>query len=323
MPRFLVCGEALLDVFQQADTPAGMMLEARIGGSPLNVAIGLARLGERVAFLGGISTDPPGERLMRALRAEGVDAGWVQRMAAPSTLALVGEDTQGRPAYAFHGAGAADRGLDAARLPATLPQDVELLQLGSYALVVEPTASALRTLVEREWRQRLVAYDPNVRLNVEPDLQRWREALDWMLPRCALLKISTEDLALLYPQAEDAAALARHWLARGPQLVVITDGAAGASAWCANGLQLSRPARPVSQLVDSVGAGDSFQAALLTALAAAPGRLDRAALQALSAEHLAAALDFAAQAAALCCERRGADLPGMRDLPASAQLRGA
>ena len=158
----------------------------------------------------------------------------------------------------------------------------------------------------------MVAYDPNIRLNVEPDIQRWRDTLLWMLPRTALLKVSDEGLGLLHPGLA-ADEPARQWLAAGVALVVVTRGGEGASAWTLR-RQVQTPSVPVA-VVDTVGAGDTFQAALLTALAER-GHLTRDALPLLSADELAAVMAFATQAAAITCSRRGADLPRRQELPA-------
>lgn len=306
---FIVCGEALMDVFATADTPTGTLLDARIGGSPLNVAIGLARLAQPVAFLGALSTGFLGDRLARALAEEGVGTGCLERVDAPTTLGLVGLDAQGVPSYAFYGQGCADRQLPLAALD-RLPADVRAVHFGSYAMVVEPVAATQRALVQRVQGRALVAYDPNIRLNVEPDLQRWRDALAWMLSRTQLLKISDEDLGLLFP-GDNPADLAARWLAAGVELVVLTRGGEGARAWtAAHGAEVS--GRRVD-VVDTVGAGDTFQAALLTWLAE-HDRLAPGALRTLDAESLRAALDFAAAAAAITCSRRGADLPRRGEL---------
>jgi fructokinase len=307
----VVSGEALFDVFAAGDTPTGLMLDARIGGSPFNVAMGLSRLGQAVAFFGGLSTGFLGDRLWRALGDEGIATTCVQRLAAPTTLSLVGVDAAGVPHYAFMGEGAADRVLPLAALH-SVPPAARAYHFGSYAMVVEPVAATQRALVEREQGRSVITYDPNVRLNVEPRLQCWRDALDWMLPRSAIVKVSDEDLELLYPGAQPAE-LARHWLAAGVALVVVTRGSRGAWGWTA-AAHVAAPPVPV-QVVDTVGAGDTFQAALLTALAER-GRLDRAALAQLQQAELAAVLAFAARAAALTCSRRGADLPRRAELPA-------
>jgi fructokinase len=306
---FLVCGEALMDVFAAGDSPAGLALDARVGGSPFNVAVGLARLGQPAALFTGLSQDFLGERLLRALVAEGVSTAAVQRIAAPTTLGLVGLDAQGVPSYAFYGEGAADRQLQVGALQ-SLPDGLSAIHIGSYATVVEPVATTLRRLVLREQRRTPVSYDPNVRLNVEPDLTRWRDTLQWMLPRTQLLKISDEDLGLLLPNTVPHE-FARAALAQGVALVVVTRGAEGALGWTA---QVQARAEPVPvQVVDTVGAGDTFQAALLTWLAE-HDRLAPAAMASLSAEELGEALQFAARAAAITCSRRGADLPRRDEL---------
>jgi fructokinase len=306
----VVSGEALMDVFAAGDTPTGLMLDARVGGSPLNVASGLARLAQPVAFFGALSSGFLGDRLLAALQAEGVALHCTQRIDAPTTLGLVGLDTRGVPSYAFYSNGAADRLLPLSAL-AQVPA-AQAFQFGSYAMVVEPVAGTQRALVEREWQRSVIAYDPNIRLNVEPHIQRWRDTLQWMLPRTTLLKLSDEDLGLLYPGA-DPAALAAQWLAAGVALVVVTRGGAGAWAWTASD-HITTPPVPV-QVVDTVGAGDTFQAALLAALAEL-GLLSRKGLRSLGSQPLARALQFAAQAAAITCSRRGADLPRRNELPA-------
>jgi fructokinase len=309
----MICGEALLDVFQGGETRTGMALDANVGGSPFNLAVGLARLGQPAAFFSAISTGFAGERLMRALVAEGVDTRAVARTQAPTTLSLIGLDAQGVPSYAFYGEGCADRLVQAADL-LRVPDALTLVNIGSYASVVEPVASTQRALVDRE-RARgaagaLIAYDPNIRLNVEPDLVRWRDQLDWMLPRTDLLKVSDEDLGLLLPGTaiDDFAARA---LGRGVRLVVVTRGAQGATGWNTLGRVAIDPV-PV-QVVDTVGAGDTFQAALICWLAE-HGALTRGALGALTLEPLGAALAFAARAAAITCSRRGADMPRRAEL---------
>ena len=238
----VVCGEALMDVFATGDTPTGLTLDARIGGSPLNVAIGLARLAQPVAFLGGLSTGFLGDRLLAALQAEGVATDCVARIDAPTTLGLVGLDAKGVASYAFYGHGCADRLLPLSALD-RVPARAKALQFGSYAMVVEPVAATQRALVERARGRLFVAYDPNVRLNVEPDVQRWRDTLAWMLPRTQLLKISDEDLGLLFP-GRAPTALAAEWLAAGVALVVLTRGGEGATAWHRRGRRLgARPGR--------------------------------------------------------------------------------
>ena len=308
---FIVCGEALFDVFSTGATPTGLGFDGRIGGSPFNVALGLARLGQTVGFCGGIGTGFAGDRLMQALADEGIAADAVARLDAPTTLSLIGLDARGVPSYAFYGHGAADRLLRPEHL-AAIPAAAKAFHFGSYAMVVQPVGATQRALVEREHKRCLISYDPNIRTNVEPDLAVWRDTLQWMLPRTHLLKVSDEDLALLYP-GRPLAQFAAEALAAGTPLVVITRGGEGAIGYNRQGSVQMPPVRV--DVIDTVGAGDTFQAALLT-WAAETGRLTPDAFRQIDLAALREALAFAAQAAALTCSRRGADLPRRAALPA-------
>jgi len=306
---FIVCGEALFDVFATGNTPTGLSFDGRIGGSPFNVALGLARLGQPVGFCGGIGTGFAGERLMQALADEGIAADAVARIDAPTTLSLVGVNAQGVPSYAFYGHGAADRLLRPEHL-AAIPAAARAFHFGSYAMVVQPVGATQRALVEREHGRSVISYDPNIRANVEPDLDQWRATLQWMLPRTHLLKVSDEDLALLYP-GKPIAQFAADALAAGTPLVVVTRGGEGAIGYTRRDTVEMPPVRVA--VVDTVGAGDTFQAALLTWLAET-GRLSPAAIATIDAAALHEALGFAARAAAITCGRRGADLPRRAEL---------
>lgn len=307
----VVAGEALMDVFDAGATLTGVLLDARIGGSPLNVATGLARLGQPVSFLGAVSSGFLGDRLMRALDDECIGTSTVERVHAPTTLGLVGLNAQGVADYAFYGERAADRQLSLASLAQVAALGpVQALHVGSYATVVEPIATTLRALITQIRSQTLISYDPNLRRNVEPRIQVWRGLFDWMLPRTDVLKVSDEDLRQLLPGVDDDA-LAARCLHEGVGLLVITRGGAGASGWTRAG-RVDVRAEPVS-VVDTVGAGDTFQAALLTGLAE-QGRLSRELLSQLGRDDLTQLLQFAARAAGITCTRRGADLPRRVDL---------
>ena len=312
----VVCGEALMDVFDAGATATGNALDARIGGSPYNVALGLARLQQPVAFFGAIGTGFLGQRLMASLAEEGIDTRCVVRTLAPTSMCVIGLDAAGVPAYDFHGAGGADRQLPLHAL-AAVPTAPAAIHFGSYAMVVEPVGATQRALVEREQGRSVISYDPNVRLTVEPSLSRWRELLDWMLPRTTLLKISEEDLGLLYP-GRSRADFAAQALAAGVKLVVITRGESGSEAFTAAHHVAAAPVPVV--VIDTVGAGDTFQAALLCALAEA-GRLSIDGIAALEPAALSSLLGFATRAAAITCSRRGADLPRRAELQAATGVR--
>ncbi|MBB4266603.1 carbohydrate kinase family protein [Roseospira visakhapatnamensis] len=308
---FLVCGEALFDVFVTRDRPGGLTLDARPGGSPFNVAFGLARLGQPVEMFTGLSRDPYGAFLRGFMDREGVRTTYALETPKPTTLVTVAVDANGGPTYAFSGTDTADRAVTVDALPA-LREDVTAIHMGSIATVVEPVATALKALARREAATRLISYDPNVRPTVEPSLDVWRRSLADLVGLVHVVKISREDLDLLYPgMASDQAA--SRWLAAGTALVVVTDGANGVSAWT-RAARVTCPVHPVT-IVDTVGAGDSFQAGLLAALADL-GCGSAAGVAGMSAPALEAALVFASRAAAVTCSRRGADLPRRADLPA-------
>ncbi len=307
---FLVCGEALFDFFLETEAgPAAATYAARAGGSPFNVAIGLRRLGCEAGLLTGLSDDLLGQRLAQVLAAEGVSTAYAIRTHRPTTLSLVGLDAAGVPAYQFYDNGSASTGVAAADLPALGPE-VTGLHFGSYSLAVAPVADAAAALA-RGKGDRLVSLDPNVRPTVEPDMDVWRERLATLYPLADLVKISAEDLAILHPGTTPEA-LAADLTAQGASLVVVTDGGAAATGWTSGGLRATA-VPPRVDVVDTVGAGDTFQAALLAPLLAAPGGA-AAELAALDAEGLARLLAYAARAAAITCSRRGADLPRAAEL---------
>ncbi|CAN7353708.1 carbohydrate kinase [Pseudoduganella sp. LjRoot289] len=306
----IVCGEALFDVFNDGDTPSGYALSARVGGSPFNLAIGLARLGVRPMFFGGLSTDMFGRKLAATLEGEGVDLCCAPRPAAATALVTVDVGEGGVPAYTLYGTATAERALtlpDLARVPA----DAAAIHVGSYCMAVEPVAGTLRALVTRQHGRSLIAFDPNVRLTIQPDRKVWTDAVAWMLPRTDLLKISDEDIGHLYPGLvpEEFIEIA---LRAGVSLVVVTRGGDGVLAATSSLAPVELPALKVD-VIDTVGAGDTFQAALLSHLSR-HGLLTRAALRGLDAPALRSALAFAGRAAAITCSRRGADMPRLKEV---------
>lgn len=306
---FLVCGEALLDVFVAEQRPDGLTLDARPGGSPFNVALGLSRLGQEAELFTGLSSDSLGRRLAGFARSEGIGLRHVAESGLPTAIGLVDLHGDRSASYAFYGDPRACASVTSADLPRLGPE-TRAIHVGSIATAVEPAASALAALAERESGERLVSYDPNVRPAIEPDLEVWRGRLARLCRAAHLLKLSADDLELLHPGRPHEEA-ARSWLECGVRLVVITRGGNGARAWTRAGVAEVAGA-PVAT-VDTVGAGDSFQAALLAGLAET-GRLSPAALEALDEERLSRLLRFAGRASAITCGRRGAGLPRRHEL---------
>ncbi|WP_170317608.1 carbohydrate kinase family protein [Paroceanicella profunda] len=307
---FLICGEALFDVYVGEATSTGVMLDARIGGSPYNVAMGLSRMGRTAGLLTGNAQDSLGARLMKAATEEGMDTRFLRPKPALTTLALIGVAPSGAAQYSFYSEGSVDWAITEADLPRL--DDIKAVHVGSYSLVLEPSGSSFLTLARQARGTQLVSLDPNIRLGVVPDRARWQERIGDFL-RCAdLVKVSDEDLAVLCP-GKGVETAARDWLAIGPKLVVVTLGAEGALA-VSDSHMVRVPGKAV-RVEDTVGAGDTFQAALLTALDEM-GHASPSAIAELSAETISRALVFAVEASAITCQRRGADLPHRHLLPA-------
>lgn len=308
-PAVLVCGEALVDVFD------GSPDRVAPGGSPFNVAIGLGRLGCPVAFLGGISTDDHGALLISALADAGADTRYALRTDRPTPAAHVSTDEAGRPRYDFQVDRTADTALTSDALPSTLPASIQAIAIGSYPIAVAPMADALAALAAREGSRRVVSIDANVRPALVGDLAAWHQRFTALLAHAAIVKASDEDLFTAFGADCDVATLARGWIESGASLVIVTLGAAGAIAWFGAGSVVVVPGRTV-RVIDTVGAGDSFQSALLARLHQR-ALLDREALRRLTAADVDDAVRYAVAAASITCERLGADPPTRADMLAA------
>ena len=307
---YLVCGEALFDVFldEEGGDPGSLQFNARAGGSPFNVAIGIARLGGRAGLLTCIATDMLGRRLLKILESESVSADYLLRSDRRTTLSLVSVDDSGQPEYVFYGQGSADCSVQPSDLP-KIGAEVQGIHFGSYSLVVRPVADAFACLVAQSG-DRFVSLDPNVRPTIEADMDIWRERVDEYIGYANLLKISAEDMDFLYPGVPRENKIV-DWLDRGVNLTVITDGGNGCAAWTKSGYSLSKPTFK-SDVLDTVGGGDSFQAALLTRLASKGNPKQE--VESLGAESLEGLITYALAAASITCSRRGADLPSHDDV---------
>ena len=305
---YLVGGEVLFDCFiDEGAGPDQAHIHAVAGGSPFNVARGIARLGGKAAFLGGVSTDPLGRKIRRLLESEGVDAQYVIESEAPTPLSVVGTGPDGSPSYVFYNRGTAECSLTPRSIPA-IDERITGFHFGSYTLVAEPIAGALAALASAR-RDRFISVDPNVRPAIVPEMQVWRRRVEAMVAFANLVRVSREDLDHLYP-SEAVDGIAQRWLDTAPDLVVVTDGSARVRAYRRDGLVEHAPADVA--VVDTVGAGDSFQAALLTRIAELGPPAD--VVSELAGSALRETLEFAAAAAAATCRRRGAGLPGREEL---------
>ncbi|POX39557.1 carbohydrate kinase [Streptomyces sp. Ru73] len=330
----VVAGEALIDLVpaSAADdehapaspaSPAGTAaaalpsLSPRRGGGPYNTAVALGRLGSPAAFCSRVSTDAFGASLLDGLGAAGVDTSLVQRGPEPTTLALADISPDGSAGYGFYVEGTADRLFT---LPPALPDGVRALSLGTCSLVLEPGASAYEALMRREAaRGVFTALDPNIRAGLIADPDAYRARFRSWLPHVALLKLSEEDARWLagadgLPEGAAADAVAgavKEWLAAGPAAVVLTRGGDGLTVTTATD-EVSVPGERVD-VVDTIGAGDTVNAALLHRLDAHHA-LSPAALAALDADAWRDILAYAARAAALTCSRPGAEPPYASEL---------
>lgn len=303
-PAVVVAGDAFVDLTSTTSAAGGPAYEPHPGGSCLNVAVGLGRLGVPTALLARVSDDGFGELLRRHLA--GSDVADDLLLACPDPTGLsVADVREGVAAYRFYNEGTADRGLRPEHLRGvTLPEGAAL-HLGSVALAYEPQAGTLTGLLEAEAGRRLVSLDPNVRPSVIADRDRYLERLAGWVCLSDVVKVSDEDLAWLHP-GEPVEDVARRWLDAGAGLVLVTSGAAG--AWAVTTSAEARLPTPTVTVVDTVGAGDAFMAATLAFLWRT-GRLDAQRVRDLEADDLHALLDLAVRVAADTCTRAGAEPP--------------
>jgi fructokinase len=301
---FAVIGEALIDMVQPEP---GLMFEAQPGGGPLNIAVGLRRLGHETAFLGRVSTRALGDLVRGHIEGNGLDVGTCVMTDDQTTLAFAALDEQGKASYDFYVQQTADWGWTDEELSA-LPDDCRAVHTGSLAAFLLPGADAILRLWHRcrAEGERLLSLDPNVR----PDLVGPRvdavSRLERLVATSHVVKASDDDVAWLYPQRSLEEVL-DHWAGLGPELVVITAGASGCLARRPGGPPLRAAGHSVD-VADTIGAGDAFASGLLSGIADA-GALSPGAVAALSDADVADVLDRAVLVSAMTCRRSGADPP--------------
>lgn len=312
----LVAGEALVDLIplKLPDGTDPRILElvqasadAVLGGSPFNTAMGVGRLGAACAFAGRVSTDSLGEAMLARLRASHVSLDFVLRDARPSPLAFVTRGTEQTGArYAFYLGSTAYDG--PAPFPAAWPDRVVHLHIGSFSATEGPFGVAAFDALGRAAGHATVSYDPNIRPLVIGPPAETAPLVEARVKLATVVKASDEDMVWLYPNTDPRAAAA-HWSTLGPRLVVLTLGGLGAVGFF-GGRRVERLAPRVT-VVDTVGAGDSFMAALM-AIMGEDGALGRPALhvqEPYTDPQVEGWLSFAIGAAAITCTRKGANPP--------------
>lgn len=303
-------GEALIDFVPESEgTGRSVRYIPSPGGSPYNCAIAAGRLGSDVQFLGKVSTDFFGDQLVSHLTENNVGVDYLKRTADPTTLAFVQKAPGGHARYAFFTNGAADRTLQISELPSGLP-DGAMLQYGSISLIPDPTSNTILSLAEREGAGHITSFDPNIRTVLVDDADNYRRRLDRAVAAASIVKVSDEDLEWIYPGLSVLSA-AEQMLEAGVLLVVVTRGEEGALGITKDGTIEAGATR--TDVSDTIGAGDSFHAALLH-------WLDRRGvhkpedLSGVTSNGLREALTFAGKVAAITCSRPGADPPWESEL---------
>ena len=306
----LCCGEALIDMVAapSLDGPDGFVPHS--GGAVFNTAIALGRLGARAGMLTGLSRDMFGDQLADALKASDVDTTHIIRSDRPSTLAFVKLE-DGQASYSFFDENSAGRMIRPEDMSA-LPSDITALFFGGISLASDPSASAYAALLERQGGPRAVMIDPNIRPLFITDADGYRRRMAAMISHADIVKVSDEDLNWLNPapltQAEKISAM----LDTGPSVVIVTQGAAGAIATLADGTSITVPAVK-THVVDTIGAGDTFNAGFLAKLSELD-LLTPEALGTLDPDALRDAMTYGARVAAITVSRAGANPPWANEL---------
>ncbi|HEY1840813.1 MAG TPA: carbohydrate kinase [Mycobacterium sp.] len=308
MSRGLVIGESLIDIVQDGQH----VTCEHVGGSPLNVAVGLARLGRDVDFLTHIGNDPHGRRITEYVNASGAQIVSGSQSAEQTPTARLNVDENGSAKYEF------DLDWRLSGTPAVAPPLV--VHTGSIAAVQDPGCLAVAALVDAYRVSATISFDPNVRPSLIADRELARTRIERLVERSDIVKVSEEDLHWIDPDRRPEE-IAQTWQSLGPAIVAVTMADQGAEAVCTAGA-VRVPARS-ARIVDTVGAGDAFMVGLLDALWGQNllGAQQRAVLAGIDLEALTAALEAGSAAAAVTVGRAGADLPDRDALIAAEQQR--
>lgn len=299
----LVIGEALVDVVHRGDG----RIDESPGGSPANVALALGRLGDTAHFLTQLGDDPHGQQVREWLTKAGVRV--TSSATTRTATATAHLDDSGSARYEFDISWSLDEDAPAGS------DDVGIVHTGSIAALMAPGATVVRAHLTEMRETSLITYDPNVRPALLPDRRRAVADVESFVALADLVKASDEDLAWLYPDV-DPLDVARSWLQQGPSVIVVTKGASGAFAVARDGVT-HVPGRPVD-VVDTVGAGDTFMSALIHGLLdlGLDSAESREKLRGIDTRAVAELLRFSARAAAVTVSRPGADPPLLGELAA-------
>lgn len=304
----LCCGEALIDMLPRVSLGDELAFAPYAGGAVFNTSVALGRLECKPGFFCGLSTDLFGEMLETKLAEAGVSSDLAFRSSRPTTLAFV-RLTDGQAAYTFYDENSALRIMTQDDLP-DLPDDVSALFFGGISLVGEPCGSAFEALMAREAANRVTMIDPNIRPTFITDREAYLTRIKSMMAMSDVVKLSDEDLHWLEGDG-DLDALCADLIARGTKVVLITQGSDGSTGYTANH-RVTVPANKV-EVVDTVGAGDTFNAGFLAGLQKADA-LDKATLANLSEDTLRDALAMGSKCAAITVSRAGANPPWAHEL---------
>lgn len=306
----LCCGEALIDMIPEPTIAGGEGFVPHTGGAVFNTAIALGRLGAGAGLLTGLSTDMFGDQLRQDLQASGVDGSYAITSDRPTTLAFVKLEN-GQAEYTFNDENSAGRMLQAADLPA-LNFEVSALFFGGISLACEPCADTYAALLEAESKSRVVMMDPNIRQSFIQDVAKYRARLDRMMAQVDVCKVSDEDLDWIVEGSASLEDKASTLLDKGPSLIIVTKGGDGATAYHKNAGSVHVQSKRVT-VVDTVGAGDTFNAGVLASFAQ-QGVLTKEGIQSLSIKGVEQALDLGATCAAITVSRKGANPPWANEI---------
>jgi len=302
----LCCGESLIDMIPNAD---GAYVP-HVGGAVLNTAVALGRLGVSTGLITGLSSDPFGAMISDHLAASNVSTNHAVRSARNTTLAFVHLD-DGQATYTFYDEDTATRAIQPDDID-PVPSGAEAIFFGGISLCNPPVADSLLTLALAQPERRLVMADPNIRPGFVSDQGGYRTRLNALIARADIVKLSDDDLNWIEPGHASLADKAQAILARGTRMFLLTEGSDGATVFLQGGRHLHVPATKAT-VVDTVGAGDTFNAGCLAALRSA-NALNPSAISDLPDAVLRDMLTLAARAAAVTVSRAGANPPWAHEL---------